>query len=107
MAGALAEHADGVLAGMSPEQVRVARELLVGLVTPEGTRRVVSVDEVMRSLGTDGQAVLGTLSQARLVTLRKGADEDGCDRCSLVPRRWRRNQSVSDTRRGRVSVGWT
>ncbi|MFH0900350.1 MAG: protein kinase, partial [Pseudomonadota bacterium] len=37
VAGALAEHADGVLASMSAEQVRVARELLVGLVTPEGT----------------------------------------------------------------------
>ncbi|MFH0901328.1 MAG: protein kinase, partial [Pseudomonadota bacterium] len=75
VAGALAEHADGVLAGMSSSRVRVAHELLLGLVTPEGTRRIVPVGDVLKNLGAEGQAVLGTLSQARLVTLRKGGDE--------------------------------
>ncbi|MFH0901378.1 MAG: serine/threonine-protein kinase, partial [Pseudomonadota bacterium] len=74
--GALADYADGALAGMSPEQVRVARELLVRLVTPEGTRRVVPVADTRKNLGTEAQAVLGMLAHARLVTLRKGVGEN-------------------------------
>ncbi|MFH0902596.1 MAG: WD40 repeat domain-containing protein, partial [Pseudomonadota bacterium] len=70
--GALAEHADSVLAGLGSEQVQVARELLLALVTPEGTRRVVAMRGVEASQGSAGKAVLGRLAQARLVTIRRG-----------------------------------
>ncbi|MFH0901184.1 MAG: protein kinase [Pseudomonadota bacterium] len=72
IAGALAEHADAVLAGLSGEQVEVGRQLLLALVTPEGTRRSVSVNEVVGNLGKDGDTVFGRLADARLVSLRKG-----------------------------------
>ncbi|MFH0903138.1 MAG: WD40 repeat domain-containing protein, partial [Pseudomonadota bacterium] len=75
IAGALAEHADGVLQGLSSRQVRVARELLLGLVTAEGTRRAAAKREIVGNLGPDGELVLGRLVQARLVNLRKGEEE--------------------------------
>ncbi|MFH0903235.1 MAG: protein kinase [Pseudomonadota bacterium] len=76
IAGALAEHADGVLEGMPPDQARIARQLLVSLVTPEGTRRVLPVDQVLADLGPTGDIALARLAQARLLTLRKGHRED-------------------------------
>ncbi|MFH0899916.1 MAG: hypothetical protein V2A73_04730, partial [Pseudomonadota bacterium] len=79
VAGALAEHADGVLAGLGSDQIQIARELMLALVTPEGTRRVVPTREVQRDLGEDGKTVLGRLVGGRLVTLRKGGGGEGAD----------------------------
>ncbi|MFH0900605.1 MAG: WD40 repeat domain-containing protein, partial [Pseudomonadota bacterium] len=79
VAGALAEHADGVLAGLGPEQVKAAREMLLALVTPEGTRRVVAVRDLRQSRESDGHVVFGRLVEGRLLTLRKGGGREGTD----------------------------
>jgi WD40 repeat protein len=76
VAGALARHADGVLQGLSTPQLHTARELLLRLVTPEGTRRVVGRDQLLSELDT-GEAVLGPLVQGRLIHVRKTMEEDG------------------------------
>ncbi|MCG8421624.1 MAG: protein kinase [Proteobacteria bacterium] len=55
IAGALSTHADAVLAGLSPREQRLARAVLLRLVTPERTRAVVSMDE-LRDLAEDGHA---------------------------------------------------
>jgi WD40 repeat protein/serine/threonine protein kinase len=75
--GALAKHADGVLEGLAPDQVQLARDLLLRLVTAEGTRRVLPQAQVLEGLGPRGGEVLTRLTRARLVTVRKaraGAD---------------------------------
>ncbi|MFH0899835.1 MAG: hypothetical protein V2A73_04320, partial [Pseudomonadota bacterium] len=61
-----------VLAGLSSEQVQVARRLLLALATPDGTRRVVPLLAMQGELGADGHRVFGQLVQGRLLTLRKG-----------------------------------
>ncbi|MFH0903360.1 MAG: protein kinase [Pseudomonadota bacterium] len=73
--GVLAEHADGVLASLPPAQLRDARELLLRLVTVEGTRRVVAAATVLDGLGPGAADVLGRLVQARLVTTRRGSKQ--------------------------------
>ncbi|MFH0903254.1 MAG: protein kinase, partial [Pseudomonadota bacterium] len=70
VAGSLAEHADGVLAGMTPAQVELVRQLLLRLVTAAGTRRVVQVSAVAAGLGPGVDEVLDKLTQARLLTVR-------------------------------------
>jgi hypothetical protein len=76
VAGALAEHADGVLEGLSAAQVRTARELLLRLVTAEGTRSVVSWQIALEGLGPEAEEVLDRLVNARLVTVRKSKTEE-------------------------------
>ncbi|MFH0901363.1 MAG: serine/threonine-protein kinase, partial [Pseudomonadota bacterium] len=76
VAGALAEHADGVLEALSPAQVRLARELLLRLVTADGTRRVLPVSAALEGLGRGADEVLTRLTQARLLTVRKGRTEE-------------------------------
>ncbi|MFH0900517.1 MAG: protein kinase, partial [Pseudomonadota bacterium] len=76
VAGALAEHADGVLEGLSPAEVRLARDLLLRLVTAEGTRRVVPMNVALEGLGSSAREVLGRLTQARLITVRRGRGDD-------------------------------
>ncbi|MFH0901235.1 MAG: WD40 repeat domain-containing protein, partial [Pseudomonadota bacterium] len=74
VAGSLAEHADGVLAGMTQSQVDLARQVLLRLVTPAGTRRVVAVSAAVAGLGPAVGEVLDRLTQARLLTVRRAAD---------------------------------
>ncbi|MDP7112027.1 MAG: hypothetical protein QGH45_08685, partial [Myxococcota bacterium] len=69
--GALARHADGVLDGQSSEQVRLARELLLRLVTPEGARRVVARSELLDGLASAAGQVLDRLIDGRLVHARR------------------------------------
>ncbi|MFH0899472.1 MAG: serine/threonine-protein kinase, partial [Pseudomonadota bacterium] len=73
VAGSLAQHADGVLAGMAPSQVAVARQLLLRLVTAEGTRKVLPLAAALEGLGTNGTDVLGRLIRARLLTVQRGS----------------------------------
>jgi len=85
--GALAKHADGVLDGLTAEQIRLARVLLLRLVTPSSTRRVVTraaaLDGLARERGnakqsgdeadrkTRAEDVLTRLVKARLLTVRR------------------------------------
>jgi WD40 repeat protein/serine/threonine protein kinase len=76
VAGALATHADAVLAGMSSGRQAVARAVLERLVTPERTRALVSVAE-LRALHRDADTVddiVQHLAAMRLVVIERGAE---------------------------------
>ncbi len=77
VAGALADHADGVLQGMSVSQIRVARELLLRLVTPEGTRKVLPAAQAMDQLGDEAGEVMARLTGSRLISVRKSHGGSG------------------------------
>ncbi|HEX3475590.1 MAG TPA: serine/threonine-protein kinase, partial [Kofleriaceae bacterium] len=75
--GALATHADTVMAGLSASRQALARSLLVCLVTPERTRAVVSVTE-LRALRHDPEEVdhlLQHLTAMRLLVIERASDE--------------------------------
>jgi WD40 repeat protein/serine/threonine protein kinase len=79
VAGALATHADAVLAGMSPARQALARAVLERLVTPERTRALVSMAE-LRALHRDHYTVDDTvqhLAAMRLVVIERGAEGEG------------------------------
>jgi serine/threonine protein kinase len=76
VAGALATHADAVLAGMSSARQALARAVLERLVTPERTRALVSMTE-LRALHRDPDAVdavLQHLVAMRLLVVERGAE---------------------------------
>ena len=78
VAGALASHADAVLAGMSLSRQATARALLERLVTPERTRAQVSVSE-LRALHRDAGDVDGViqhLAAMRLVVIDDDAGRE-------------------------------
>ncbi len=86
MGGALALHADGVLAGLTPAQLRIARAVLLRLVAPErlglpGHRQVVTRSALLEALGHGAAVVLARLVEGRLVVVRQArepeAGEDG------------------------------
>ncbi len=76
VAGALARHADGVLAALPDDEVRLARELLLRLVTGQGLRRVLTRRQLLEGLAPAAGGVLARLTAARLVTARRGEGED-------------------------------
>ena len=77
VAGALAQHADGVLAGMSGAEVGLARTMLLRLVTGEGTRRVLQRSAVLDGLEPRAEDVLRKLTAARLITGRQSDEAEG------------------------------
>jgi serine/threonine protein kinase/formylglycine-generating enzyme required for sulfatase activity len=76
--GALARHADAVLASLSAAQRVAARRVLLSLVTPEGTRTPRSAGELGASEPAT-RAALEALVRGRLVTARdaEGGGEGG------------------------------
>ncbi|WP_438010887.1 protein kinase [Sorangium sp. So ce321] len=79
VAGALASHADTLLAGMSERQAKLARAVLERLVTPERTRAVASLGELCELPGDPGEIerVVGLLADGRLLAIEKGDDRAG------------------------------
>ncbi|XXX81658.1 protein kinase [Sorangium sp. So ce134] len=79
VAGALASHADTLLAGMSERQARLARAVLERLVTPERTRAVASLDELCELPGDRGEIerVVGLLADGRLLAIERGSERAG------------------------------
>jgi len=78
--GALAQHADGVLDGLSPKELSLARQLLLRLVTVAGTRKVVAREQLLGGLSGEASGVLGRLREARLLAVRKDrVDPSGAD----------------------------
>ena len=75
VAGALARHADGVLRGLPRPLMETARSLLLRLVTPEGTRRVVSRSSLLAGLDARAGEVLQRLIAARLVAVGSEQEE--------------------------------
>ncbi len=75
--GALAQHAAAVLDGFTARELAAARQLLLQLVTPERTRKVVSKARALEMGGDSIEHVLSRLTQARLITTSKRRDESG------------------------------
>jgi serine/threonine protein kinase len=77
--GALAAHADEVIRALSPSAQRLARTLLVRLVTPEGTRAVVDADELLQLPSEPGEVgrLLDHLSTARLLVVQTRSEIEG------------------------------
>ena len=85
VSGALAKHADGVLAGLSSRGQQLARALLLRLVTADRTRRVLAKDHAVAGLGSESTIVLDRLIQARLISIQRTAtQEDGATLLELA-----------------------
>jgi hypothetical protein len=79
VAGALASHADAVLASMASPQQALARTVFERLVTPERTRALVSMAE-LRALHGDPEAVddlAQHLAAMRLIVIESGTEGAG------------------------------
>ncbi|PID38815.1 MAG: hypothetical protein CSB49_03650 [Proteobacteria bacterium] len=76
VAGALASHADAVLQALSIAQINVARQLLLRLITADGTRRSVERSKLLEGLGDEAAQVLARLTEARLLTSGRRGDGD-------------------------------
>ncbi|WP_437630002.1 nSTAND1 domain-containing NTPase [Sorangium sp. So ce854] len=83
VAGALSAHADAVLSALPTAEQRLARAVLLRLVTPERTRAVVRMDE-LRELARDGQGAAQAIAQvvqhlagARLLLIETGGEREG------------------------------
>ena len=108
VAGALAYHADSVLNAMTSSQVTMTRQLLLKLVTPDGTRRSVERGEVLASLGDEADELLDRLIRARLISIRKTLGEETAEAVlelaheSLI-RQWARLSKWVDESRDELS----
>jgi len=74
IAGALATHADSVLAALSPPEQSLVRAMLMRLVSPERTRAIVPMDD-LQELSPDAdevQRLMQHLVQARLLVIQVG-----------------------------------
>ena len=79
--GALAKHAAGVLDALSPDQLLLARELLLRLVTSNRTRKIMARNAALAGLGklrtsaadprSPVEEVLARLTKARLISVTK------------------------------------
>jgi WD40 repeat protein len=70
VAGALADHAERTVAGLTAADLQLARQALLALVTPERTRRAAA----RAWLPAAAAPVIDRLVQARLLTARQGPD---------------------------------
>ncbi|WNG63109.1 protein kinase [Archangium gephyra] len=79
IAGALATHADSVLASMSNAERILVRAVFLRLVTPERTRAIVSVDELRELTKDSGEMsrLIDHLVQARLLVVQTGGGATG------------------------------
>ncbi|MGK3976652.1 protein kinase [Sorangium sp. So ce118] len=87
VAGALSAHADAVLSALPAREQRLARAVLLRLVTPERTRAVVGLDELKElAQGGEGGAgdaiaqVVQHLAGARLLLIETGDEATGVER---------------------------
>jgi serine/threonine protein kinase len=78
ISGALATHANDVVAAMDATAQRLTRKIFRALVTPERTRAIVELEE-LGALGdsADLTRVLDTLVAARLLVIQKRGDGGG------------------------------
>lgn len=74
--GALARHAERAIAGLDPGQSRLARRLLLALVSGS-TRRSVSRERLLEQVGAEAGPLVDRLLEARLLVQRTPDDSDG------------------------------
>ncbi|WP_239470351.1 serine/threonine protein kinase [Archangium violaceum] len=79
IAGALASHADSVMAGMTQSEQALTRAICLRLVTPERTRAIVSAEELRELSKEKGELrrVVDHLVQARLLVVQTGGGASG------------------------------
>ncbi len=79
VAGALATHADEVLAGLSASDRRLVHNLMLRLVTADGTRAIVDVSELTELSSTTGDVrrLVDHLVQARLLVVQTRGEAEG------------------------------
>ncbi|WP_428265338.1 serine/threonine-protein kinase [Haliangium sp.] len=77
--GALASHADAVLNGLTPQAQGLVRAIFLRLVTPERTRAIVSVGELLELTQSPDeiQRLVDHLVQARLLVVQTGESQAG------------------------------
>jgi hypothetical protein len=77
IAGALASHADQVLASLAPSVQKLARAIFLRLVTPEGTRAIVEVSELgeLSSDPHEVQRLVDHMVHARLLVVQTRTEE--------------------------------
>lgn len=80
--GALAQHAERVLSDMTPDEQKLVRIAFRNLVTADGTRAILTKQELLELLGSSAETVLEKLIHARLLTASEGAG--GADRVEVV-----------------------
>ena len=85
VAGALATHADEVLARFVAPDQKLVKQIFMRLVTPERTRQIVDASE-LHEISPEVDRIIGLLVTARLVVVhtRGGADGDGSPAIELV-----------------------
>jgi hypothetical protein len=76
VAGALAVHADEVLATFTAPDQKLARAVFQRLVTPERTRAIVDKQE-LRDISPDVEGIIGRLVEARLLVVQTRGDSEG------------------------------
>ena len=74
IAGALASHADSVMAELTSQSRALARAVLLRLVTPERTRAIVTIDELTELSREKGEVrkLVDLLVSARLLVIQTG-----------------------------------
>ncbi|MEM6989869.1 MAG: protein kinase [Myxococcota bacterium] len=72
--GALAQHAEEVIDGLSDAERGVARRLLVRLATEDRGRHAQSASRVKEGLGDDVDDVVDRLAQSRVITMTRGRE---------------------------------
>src|SRR5262249_7267022 len=68
-----------VLAGMTERELALVREVLLRLVTPQGTRRVVARSVLPEGLPADAAHLIGKLVGARLLAVRRSSGAGGAE----------------------------
>ena len=77
--GALVQHAEGVLAGLTAQEANLAKKMLLRLVTEDKARRIMNQEDLLLGLQDNAQGVLERLVESRLVTIsRKTPQGCGC-----------------------------
>ena len=78
VAGALADHADAVLAAMTTSQRRLVRAVFERLVTPERTRAIATLGELCALPGDSEsiEQIVHHLSEARLLAIEEGTRDN-------------------------------
>jgi hypothetical protein len=76
IAGTLATHADEVIGKMTAPSRKLARALFLRLVTPENTRAIVDLDELVQLDSGNTERVVHHLVDARLLVLHSSDESD-------------------------------